>query len=172
MSTLAPATFGSREVCSDFLSFVEQVHPGLTPYRTLKLCGNRPQALRRRAIRLLDALAGEIGLEDQDHDDEYLFRPRKVAERIWIEVKPESGLMVCLWPADTVTQARCFYNKADKTAFLGLDEWQVRPNLHFSYMNRHLIWAESSWTNERYFDYFANERSYGANGPREAGSLG
>ena len=54
-SDIAP--FGGREISSDFLSFAEEFHPGLTPYRRFRLCGDRPEALRRRTIRLLDALA-------------------------------------------------------------------------------------------------------------------
>ncbi len=156
------AAFSSREICRDFLSFVKKYHPSLTPYRTLKLCGNRPQALQRWAIWLLKALAAARGLECRD--DEYLFRPGKIAERIALSVvvEPELALKVSLWPADTVNQARRFYNEADKTKFLGLDEWEIRPNLHFSYVNTHLIWAESSWENDRYFDYFfGNQQSYG-----------
>lgn len=51
------APFGNREIIRDFLSFVEEFHPRLTPYRTYGLCGNRPEALDRRTIRLIDDIA-------------------------------------------------------------------------------------------------------------------
>ena len=54
-SSLAP--FGNRETARDFLSFVEEFHPMLTPYRTFRLCGNRRAALDRRTIRLMDDIA-------------------------------------------------------------------------------------------------------------------
>ena len=146
--------FSSREISLDLLSFMEEFHPDLTPYRTFGLCGNRPQALRRRTMRLLDALAGKAGLESRD--DWYLFRPRKIAERVGVWAEPEATLKVSLWPADTVGQARRFYEEVDRTAFLGLDGWEVGPNLHFSYMNKHLIWTETTWAIARYFDYFAD----------------
>ena len=146
--------FSSREISLDLLSFVEEFHPDLTPYRTFRLCGNRPQGLRRRTMRLLDTLASRAGLESRD--DWYLFRPGKIAERVGVWAEPEPTLKVNLWPADTVRQARRFYEEVDRTAFLGLDEWEVRPNLHFSFMNTHLIWAETAWAIARYFDYFAD----------------
>ena len=153
-------SFSSREISLDLLSFVEEFHPELTPYRTFKLCGNRPHAFRRRTMRLLDALANRAGLESRD--DWYLFRPGKIAERVgvgWAEREP--ALKVNLWPADTVRQARRFYEEVDRIAFLGLEGWEVGPNLHFSFMNKHLIWAETTWAVARYFDYFANGEMYG-----------
>ena len=41
-SDIAP--FGSREIARDFLSFVEEYDPKLTPYRTFELCGERHEA--------------------------------------------------------------------------------------------------------------------------------
>ncbi len=151
--------FSSREVLRDLLSFVEEFHPSLTPFRTFRLCGNRLQALRRRTVRLLDDLASRVGLESRD--DWYLFRPQKIAERVRIRVEPDPMLKVNLWPADTVSQARRFYEEVDKTAFLGLDDWKVDPNLHFSFMNKHLFWAETTWGTSRYFDYFEDGQFYG-----------
>ena len=60
-SEIAP--FSSRDIVRDFLSFVEEVRPELTPYSTFKLCGERPEALRRRTSRLLDDLAKKVDLE-------------------------------------------------------------------------------------------------------------
>ena len=45
-------SFSNREIARDFLSFVEKIHPMLTPYRTFGLCGDRSEALERRITRL------------------------------------------------------------------------------------------------------------------------
>ena len=37
------ASFSNREIVVDLLSFVEEHHPDLTPYRTFRLCGDRLQ---------------------------------------------------------------------------------------------------------------------------------
>ena len=147
------APFSSREICLDLLSFVEEFHPGLTPYSTFRLCGDNPEALRRRTIRLLDDLGSRAGLERRDN---YLFRPGKIAERVAIWVNGELMLKVGLWPADTVRQARRFYEIVDRMSFLDLNEWEVETNLHFSFMNRHLIWADTNWATDTYFDHFAD----------------
>ena len=153
------AHFSSREIAHDFLSFVEEVHPELTPYRTFKLCGERPEALERRNASLLATLASDTGLENWG----YLFRPGKIAERVFISISKSKPwkLQVELYPADTVTQARYFYNAIDKEAFLSLKEWEIEPNLHFSFVSKHLIWAETDLETREYLDRFSDESSYG-----------
>ena len=155
------AAFGSREICRDFLSFVEELHPKLTAYSKFRLCGSRDQALKRRTIRLLDDLARKLELESRE--DDYLFRPGEIAERIaiWVDLREEPLLKVGLWPADTVTQARRFFGQVNRTDFLGLDEWTVAPNFHFTFVSSYVIRAATNWNVERYFDYFANDKLYG-----------
>lgn len=154
------ASFGSRLIARDFLSFVGEVHPALTPYRTFKLCGERSEALQRRTSRLVDDLAKKMDKEDVESRDGYLFRPGKIAERVVI--RPESRkLKIGLAPADTVGQARRFYDAVDKAAFLSLKEWKVEPNLHFSFMGTHLVWAETALGTREYFDHFSESSSYG-----------
>ena len=158
-SDIAP--FSSREIARDFLSFVEEVHPALTPYRTFGLCGGRPEALQRRTSRLVNDLARQRGLESRrDREDNYLHRPDKIAKRVMIKVESQK-LKVGLAPADTVGQARCFYDAVDRTAFLSLKEWKVEPNLHFSFVRRNLIWARTAWKTRDYLDYFSDQSSYG-----------
>lgn len=153
------ASFGSREIARDFLSFVEKDHPKLTPYRTFELCGERSEALRRRTIRLLDDLASRVNLESRE--GWYLFRPSKIAERVGILIESERKLKVYLWPADTVGQACRFYEEVDKVAFLAMKGWKVEPNLHFSFVSRHLIWAKITWETHKYLEYFSDRSSYG-----------
>lgn len=152
-------SFANREIFRDFLSFVEETHPDLTPYRTFRLCRDRKRALDRRARLLVEKLGNQVNLESRDGS--YLYRPNKIAERVAIWVKPELTLKVNLWPANTVTQARRFYNEANTTDFLGLEGWEVEPDLHFSYMSDQLVEAEKTWPIDRYFDYFSDEELYG-----------
>ncbi len=166
------ASFGSRRIARDFLSFVEDVHSnsGLNPYRTFKLCGDRQEALRRRTNILVDVLASEVKLESREDRDGYcyLFRPGKIAERIMIHVEP-GKLKVELAPADTVGQARSFYDvNVNKDAFLSLQgshDWKVLPNLHFSFNsssgNNPLVWSETTLGIQEYLDYFSDGNVYG-----------
>lgn len=161
------ASFGSREIARDFLSFVEAKHPGLTPYRTFRLCGDRFEALERRTDSLLVNLASVTNLEKQRSGDYgYLDRPGKIAERvyIWIPRSMPRKLRVNLYPADTVAQARNFFRNVDKEAFLSLNEsdaWRVEPNLHFSFISRHLIWAKTELHTRDYLNFFSNSSTYG-----------
>lgn len=126
---------------------------------TFELCGDRPEALNRRVILLLNELANEKKLEVVDKKYPcYLKRPHKIAERVMMEVEAKN-LRITLAPADTVTQAREFFCKVDKEDFLSLEEssaWTVRPNLHFSFARTLLIWAETTWKTRKYFDYFSD----------------
>ena len=63
-SNLAP--FGNRETARDFLSFVEEFHSMLTPYRTFRLCGNRRASLDKRTIRLMDDIARRKNLDTKE----------------------------------------------------------------------------------------------------------
>ena len=150
-------SFANREIFRDFLLFVEENHPGLTPYRTFRLCGNIKQALDRRARLLVEELSDRVKL--QSRDGWCLLRPNKIAYKVGIWTDTVSTLDVKLWPAATVNQARHFYKEVHKTAFLNLDEWRVEPDLHFSYVQRTLITAKTTWPTERYFDHFLDEKS-------------
>ena len=159
------ACFCTRGIARDFWSFMENVHPKLTPYRIFKLCGKRPEALRSRKNILVHDLAKKLGIESrEDNKEAYLFRPDKIAERIMIHVESRK-LKVELAPADTVGQARCFFDTVRKEAFLALqesDDWKVIPNLHFSFASKHLIWADdTTWETRAYFDLFSDGSLYG-----------
>ena len=157
------APFSSREIARDFLSFVEEVHPELTPYRNLKLCGDRPEALNRWVICLVDKLAKKFELERKWNNN--LFRRDKIATQvtIWVESKPKL-LMVALWPASTSEQADRFRTAVNKEDFLSLNEqdyWKVTPNLNFSFMGTPLFKVTTDWETGRYLEYFfPDERPY------------
>ena len=154
------ATFGSSEIAQDFLSLVEELHPNLTPYRTLELCGDRPEALNRWVICLLDTLASESNLEcrgGRGSDVPYLFRGEsKIAQRVMMAVKKEK-LLVTLAPANTAAQADAFFSNVDRDAFLSLEEssnWKIKRDLRFSYMGVPLDWLKTNWDTCKYFDRF------------------
>ena len=161
------ASFASREIARDFLSFVEDVHPELTPYRRFELCGDRFAALKRRTDSLLAELASETNLETRRRRNQfYLDRPGKIAERVFISISESKPwtLRVDLYPADTVAQAHRFFDKVNEKAFLSLEEsghWKVKPNLHFSFVSKHLIWAETDLPTRDYLKYFSRSSLYG-----------
>ena len=163
-------SFGNREIASDFLSFVGQFHPELTPYRSFRLCNDRPEALRKRTIRVTDDLVTVMGSDSDKHVESkgnYLARPGKIAARVYIHTHSEGqlwGLRVTLYPASTAKQADRFRKTVRREEFLALNdhEWTVVPNLNFSFRGTKLLWVTSPCGTPDYLDYFfSGKRPYG-----------
>lgn len=67
------------------------------------------------------------------------------------------GVTLALYPGDTLTQARALYADPDRVqGLLGLREqaWQLRPNFHFSFMEKGSIWTTSALDVEAYTAYW------------------
>lgn len=165
------ASYPERSLGNDFIAFVEDLHPGLSPYRTFELCGGRRAALNRRIERLMEALGRGLGLEVgvRPRGQPYLQLPTQGVRQLHLGVaeNPEDGQLVLrasLWPGDTVGQARPFLQKVDPEAFLALETqgWMIEPNLHFSHIQKHLVWAETSMGTAEYLaHYLANRGEIG-----------
>ena len=108
--------------------------------------------------RLLQDMKKKVPGSDLNIKNQYLERKGKIAERVMVSVETKN-LGIHLAPADTVAQANAFFYHVDQKAFLSLEEsgtWTVRPNLHFSFARKHLIWAKTTWKTCEYFDYFSD----------------
>ena len=159
-------SFAGRQIARDFLELVEDVHPSVSPYRTYELCGDRLEALEKRTEVLVAQLAEKVGLEVRSRSGRppFLSRPGQIAEEAQVTVQREGDgatrLRLAVWPGDTVTQARRFFDAADRDEFLALVEsgWSISPNLHFSFMSKHLVWADTRIPVEQYFDYYKGAR--------------
>lgn len=168
----SPVTaYPARSLAADFLAFVEDLHPTLSPYRTFELCGRRREALDRRIEGLLQSIGSGLGYEvgTRPGDKPYLDLPNEVVRQVHLTVHrdPEDkGLILqeSIWPGDTVSQARAFLHRVDRDAFIRLDagQWEIQPNLHYSHIQKHLIWADTSLSISEYLDYFtANQGEIG-----------
>ena len=163
------ASFGNRNIARDFLSFTEEFHPKLTPYRTYILCGNIERALSRRTVRLVDALASKSGLSVHNRSKYCLVCPDGIATIIEFAIITNSNnntwkLSIKLWPASTSSQADRFSEVLNRPEFLNLNEseWIVTPNLNISFRGTKLYWVTTDWNSEKYLEYFfGQERRYG-----------
>lgn len=159
-------SFAEREFARDFLSFVERLHPALTPYRTFDLCERRPSAVRRRIRLLVESIASEYeGLVSKDTPGRDLphIEIAGGTARWWriraTEVDGSvSALRQHVWPGDTVVQARALLDVVDvaRLGDLAHAGWIVRPNLHFSFMAKHLVWADSRLGVSDYLELFSS----------------
>lgn len=161
----AIVSYGNRCIARDFLSYVEDARPDLTPYQTLQICGDNATAQRKWAAYLANQISGQVddGQLEVVHDDAggWIKLPGSIAERVSFTVQVNGSsrnFRISFWPADTVTQARKFFSALQKDDFLGLTErgWHMRPNLHFSYIGTHLVWTEAQKpaTMNEYLAYF------------------
>ena len=161
------ASFASGELVRDFLSFVEKIHPELTPYRKFSLCGDKLEALNRRVICLLNDLTNnreDLGRRRDPQGLESISRRNCIAERIVIGIEKVENhwkLWMGIWPANTVSQARRFYPNVNQQLFLQLQGddygWTIKPYLHFSFMGTCLVQAKTKLKVQEYLNYFQNE---------------
>jgi len=165
LSDSTSATFAVREMAEDFFALVADLFPKLSPYRTFRLCGNRAEALRKRIFSLLGEISEQTKLtrEKRSGGVFYLARPHCLAQEVRLELVGEThsdfSLRLALWPANTVSQTRDFFADVDKEAFLGLRNcgWTIRPNFHFSHIQKQLVWAETKMPVEEYFEWVASD---------------
>lgn len=159
------ASYAERTLAEDFLAFVEDVHPALNPYRTFKRCGTVQAALDKRIRRLLEMIGRALGYDvgTRPGGYPYLHLPTKAVRELHIKAHPSQAseqspglLEESIYPADTVGQAREFFQRVDRDAFLALEShgWEIQPNLHFSHVQKHIVWAQSSLGVAEYLDYF------------------
>lgn len=158
------ATEAGRQMVGDFIDFVVAKKPNLSPYRTFRLCDGA-EALKKRIQSLVEELAAATGLEAVNRaGHSYLVRPRKIAQEAHLAVNERGdgtlGITQSLWPADTVGQARRFYEEVDVERFFALEGcgWRVKPHLHFAFMGTQLVWPNTRLSLREYFEYFHSER--------------
>lgn len=137
---------GAEEgVLDQFLTYVEDHFPTLGPFRTLGLCrgnhfrqGRRLRQILGEAVRT-EAMAGPYG--------PYVGMPAGdvIGANAYLRLGEEGEVELALYPADTLTQARAFYNRPN--AIEGLRKlrsepgWHARPNFHFGHFQRGYCWT-------------------------------
>jgi hypothetical protein len=78
---------------------------------------------------------------------------------VYLGLWDDDSIAVCIYPGNTVSQARKFFERARKQEFFGLESkrWKIQPYLCFCYM----AWGRPADGNklsrEQYFDYWASE---------------
>ena len=167
------APFGSSEIANDFLTFVEEIHPELTPYRTFSLCGVRPEALEKRIEKLHRDIVARVWNTDRyesDCDFQYssIFRENGIAQRIYFDCENIQHLRVYLWPANTVTQARQLHEffiengNAEFLNFANDTQWTIAPHLRFfSFNNVVNIAYYPDLSVDDYLSYFVDQNTIG-----------
>jgi hypothetical protein len=143
-------TGAERIILTDFLDFVDRNFWYLGPFNTLRRCEAEPSRIRRRLGVILSEILGS--------NDEHLPGNHfsvTLARLTYNEDKRD--IMLEMWPADTLQQARVFYKKpkaSDRLLMLASKGWRVRPNFHFGFMALGLCWTTSTLSTEDYLAYW------------------
>ena len=130
----------------DFIDYVSDNHPKLNPFDSFAVCRDDLDLLNRHC----EAILQKIDPEAWHRSSPFIAVEASSFKRIYLQADPDQEdarswwIMLRLWPADTMTQAREFWSKVDAKRLLELHDkgkgWELWPNLHFSHRNyRHRV---------------------------------
>ena len=137
-------------VISDFLEFVDRNHSQLGPNRRLHLCGRDEARILSRLRTVLEQAENQVAwvaerdgwaaVEARGETAGYLFLAVRDLD------KPSPRVMIVLYPADTLYQARKLYgDRPDRVpAVLALRDanWELYSCFHMGYIQRGIAWDE------------------------------
>lgn len=161
-----------RLLVDDFIEFVGQEFPSLNPYTSFAVCKNNRTLLANRCYAVMQKVAGSDSVvHHRGYADYFPLEdgPNAGAQQIYLWPPSEEGaadweILLDIWPADTINQARKFYTGVKREEFLGLRSkgWQLEPNMHYSFMSTNLVGSKPAISVEEYLDlWLGTEESYG-----------
>ncbi|MBX7044229.1 MAG: hypothetical protein K1X86_00200 [Ignavibacteria bacterium] len=156
-------TLNSQEkfLIDDFLSFVDDFFPFLNPYDKFELCKNNKELLLRRIENILKEIVLKdtvvdyhrgwgniikVGERFKDFNQIGLILQLNESDKTW-------HLELSIYFADTVTQARKFYEKKFNWVSFKENGWEVLPNFHVSFRSQNLIYFKSNDI-QKYLNYW------------------
>jgi hypothetical protein len=157
-----------KKLLADFLELVDLHFTRLVPYPKFNRCGNVIAKLERRVGLLKNMLSERSNIPIVKRAGRYpiLQRQGGIAEEVavWVEKESEDSeewvLKQGLWPADTVGQAKRYYEQMDISALTHLKDagWEIGLNLHFSFGGTQLVHHHSDINPEVYFNLWAKHQ--------------
>lgn len=140
-----------NRLLDDFFSYVEN-EPNLARlggFRTLSMCQENMDRLRKRCLSILEKLPGGYELLGNHLELPKELRNKLPCRQIHLNPRqdPRHGMCIVLglYPGDLSSQASAFYRSLDANALASLqgdpekpEGWDVYPNLHFSFKGSHL----------------------------------
>ena len=146
-----------REFIRDFIDYVAANHPKLNPFDHFAVCRDELDLLKRRC----EAILREIGpIEARRGSPPFIPVKSPSFQRIWLQANAEDArswwITLEVWPGDIMTQAREFWRRVDAKRLLKLQDkgWELRPNLHFSFIQTHLHRADTPLAMNEYIEFW------------------
>lgn len=135
-------------ILSDFLAFVSANFPQLGPFNTLRRCDAEASRVARRLQSILSEILGSEsatlpGTHTTVTNAYLVYEGRQVRLR--------------MYPADTLQQARVFYdrpNAVERVLTLQNQGWSVSPNFHFGFMAKGFCWTTTAVPLAEYTSYW------------------
>lgn len=142
---------GTEErLARQFLEYVENKFESLCPYSTLARCGESAARVSARCTQILRG----IGRADGDRLD--LGRGASARFALLVHNKEARTLTLCLYPGDTIGQARTFYapRYVENTLLLRDRGWGLEPNLHLAFMQTNCVWPKVGKSIDEYLRFW------------------
>lgn len=140
-----------REILNDFVAFIDKNFPQLGPYNTIERCAGERSRVQRRLHSILSEVLDSA-------DGETLPGIHKSVKLARLEYESETRLVILrMWPADTLEQARLFYKRPDvveRVLKLQSEGWSVSPNFHFGFMAKGYCWTDTTMPVADYMRYW------------------
>ncbi len=144
-----------RLILEDFFDVVEAHFPQIGPFSTLSRCGDQRFRLERR----LDFIQEEVLQVDTGKG--LGWRDIKNTPKIamaWLGLAEDnSAVRLCMYPGDTLGQARHLYGDASSVgALIALrsEGWRVEPNFHWGFTAGGYAWTKTPVSVDEYCRYW------------------
>ena len=146
----------------DFIDYVAANHPKLNPFDHFAVCRDELDLLKRRC----EAILREIGpIEARRGSPPFIPVKSPSFQRIWLQANEEQEdarswwITLEVWPGDIMTQAREFWRRVDAKRLLKLQDkdWELWPNLHFSFIQTHLHRANTPFAVNEYIEFWKSD---------------
>lgn len=142
----------------DFIDYVSDKHPKLNPFDSFAVCRDELDLLKRRCGAILQKIDRTVTVAWGGSSP---FMPVEFSsfKRICLQATKQENarswwIGLEFFPGDTMTQARELWLRVDAERLLELQDkdWNLRPNLHFSFAQTHLYWANTPLAVNEYIE--------------------
>jgi hypothetical protein len=148
-------------MADDFRDFVARRFAFLNPFDRLSLCKGHRYLIRKRLEDLLQSI-GDVAdargapLRLRGGPTKYAYLEPSHSE----DPSGPTHIVLSLYPADTVGQARAFYRRIDAGRLGELEDtgWSIRTNLHFTFMSTGVCGTEMRPEWREYVAYWAENQ--------------
>lgn len=154
----------SRLMIEDFLEYMLDEYEQLNPFDKFSRCSGREYLLNRRCTAIMKCVAGKDRVTYHKGFQNRVKLDWGAATDVFLGSHlGEQGqeVFLSIFPGNTVTQARNFFQNVDRNKFLGLEQsgWDVWKDLHFAFMAANQVWANSQLPVAEYFDYWKKNQT-------------